>query len=151
MFYRLFDDRADAGRRLAAELAHVPLNNPIVLGLPRGGVPVAFEVATALSAPLDIVVVRKLGAPFQPELALGAIASGGVRVMNEEDTAGMFGVDPEVVDEIAARELAELERRESLYRGNRPAPDLEQRDVILIDDGLATGASMRAAAQAVRA
>lgn len=113
--------------------------------------PVAFEVAAALHAPLDIIVVRKLGAPFQPELALGAIASGNVRVMNEGFGDTPFGLDPALIEEIAAAELVELERRERLYRGERPFPELADRDVVLVDDGLATGASMRAAVAAVRA
>lgn len=145
-----FDDRRAAGRELAAELLRVPLRDPVVLGLSRGGVPVAFEVAAALGAPLDVLVVRKLGAPFQPELAIGAIASGGVRVMNESFKPGQWGIEPGQIEAIAARELAELERRESLYRGERPPAELEGRDAILVDDGLATGASMRAAVAAVR-
>lgn len=121
-----------------------------MLGLPRGGIPVAYEVARAIDAPLDVLVVRKLGAPFQPELALGAIASGGIRVLNEELLAEIPTFDETAIDEIAAREQAELERREKLYRGERPYPELGGRAVILADDGMATGASMRAAAEAVR-
>jgi predicted phosphoribosyltransferase len=145
-----FEDRHDAGRRLAVILRDRKLRNPIVLGLPRGGVPVAYEVAGALAAPLDVVVVRKLGVPWQPELAIGAIASGGVRILNEEVVSGLPGLDDSVIDGIAATELEELERRELLYRGDKPMPNLWGRDVILIDDGLATGATMRAAIQAVR-
>jgi predicted phosphoribosyltransferase len=151
MKFLYFRDRCDAGRRLAAELQQVTLNDPIILGLPRGGIPVAYEVASALHAPLDVMVVRKLGAPFQPELAIGAIASGNVRVINEDLVASIWGLDESVIDEIAARESVELERRERLYRGDRPMPNLEQRDVVLVDDGLATGATMRAAVEAVRA
>lgn len=121
-----------------------------MLGLPRGGIPVAYEVARAIDAPLDVLVVRKLGAPFQPELALGAIASGGIRVLNEELLAEIPTFDETAIDEIAAREQAELERREKLYRGERPYPELGGRAVILADDGMATGATMRAAAEAVR-
>jgi putative phosphoribosyl transferase len=150
MRFRIFKDRQDAGRRLAEELQHVELTNPIVLGLPRGGVPVAYEVAVELHAPLDVMVVRKLGAPFQPELAIGAIASGNVRVLNEDWTSGLYGLDDSTVDQIAAKELKELERREMLYRADKPLPDLGQRDVVLVDEGLATGATMRAAVQAVR-
>jgi predicted phosphoribosyltransferase len=145
-----FEDRHDAGRRLAARLRHHKLRNPIVLGLPRGGVPVASEVAAALASPLDVIVVRKLGVPWQPELAIGAIASGGVRVLNEEVVSGVPGLDDSIIDRIAAIELKELERRELLYRGAGPVPNLQGRDTILIDDGLATGATMRAAIEAVR-
>lgn len=143
-----FRDRQHGGQVLARKLAHYR-GQPglIVLALPRGGVPVAFEVATALRAPLDVLVVRKLGYPGQEEYAMGAITSGGVRVMNRE-TAGM--VPAKVIEAIAAREQAELERREQLYRGQRPAPALENRTVILVDDGLATGATMRAAVMAVK-
>lgn len=148
---RVFEDRRDAGRRLAQALQRLPLQDPVVFGLPRGGVPVAFEVAAALDAPLDVIVVRKLGAPFQPELAIGAIASGNVRVMNEEIRLAAWGIDAGEVEAIAARERAELERRERLYRGGRPLPDVAGRDAILVDDGLATGASMRAAVAALRA
>jgi predicted phosphoribosyltransferase len=145
-----FEDRHDAGRRLAAKLLHCKLQNPIVLGLPRGGVPVAAEVARALAAPLDVVVVRKLGVPWQPELAIGAIASGGVRVLNEEVVSGIPGLDDSIIDGMAATELEELERRELLYRGDKPMPNLRGKDVVLVDDGLATGATMRAAIEAVR-
>lgn len=146
----VFDDRQDAGRRLAARLVEHKLKNPIVLGLPRGGVPVAAEVAAGLAAPLDIVVVRKLGVPWQPELAIGAIASGGVRVLNDTMLSGIPELNDAVIDGIAATELDELERRESLYRGDRPMLKLKGRDVVLVDDGLATGATMRAAIEAVR-
>lgn len=143
-----FSDRAEAGRILAAELP--ALERPIVLGLPRGGVPVAAAVASAIAAPLDVFVVRKLGLPVQPELAMGAVASGGVRVVND-DVLREASVPPGVLEEVAARELAEVESRERLYRGDRPAPELAGRDVVLVDDGLATGATMRAAVAAVRA
>lgn len=147
---RLYRDRADAGRRLA-ELLSSYAGRPdlLVLALPRGGVPVAWEVARALGAPLDVFVVRKLGLPGHPELAMGAIASGGVVVLNEE-VLKRYNVPGEVVDRVAAEERSELERREKAYRGDRPPPEIRGRTVILVDDGLATGATMRAAARAVR-
>jgi putative phosphoribosyl transferase len=146
----IFRDREEAGRRLGAELRRVArLREPVVLALPRGGVPVGFEVARALGAPLDILIVRKLGYPGQEELAIGAIASGGVRVLNEEVLAST-GLPREAVERIAARERAELERRERAYRGDAPLPRVEGRSVILVDDGLATGATMSAAIAAVR-
>ncbi len=145
-----FRDRADAGRRLAAALTdYAGRSDVIVLALPRGGVPVAYEVARALRAPLDVFVVRKLGVPDEPELAMGAIATGGVRVLNR-DVVTMLGITPQVIDAVAAREGAELERRERAYRGARAAPSLAGRTVILVDDGLATGATMRAAAVALK-
>jgi putative phosphoribosyl transferase len=145
-----FQDRRDAGRQLAAELTQYR-GRPevIVLALPRGGVPVAFEVAVALDAPLEVFVVRKLGLPAQPELAMGAIASGGVRVLNES-VVSMLGLPDEMIDRVADEEQTELERRERLYRGERPFPDLSGRTAILVDDGLATGATMRAAVEAVQ-
>ncbi|MDX6710642.1 MAG: putative phosphoribosyl transferase [Blastocatellia bacterium] len=147
MIYR---DRTDAGKRLATLLtAYANRPDVLVLALPRGGVPVAFEVARALRAPLDIFLVRKLGAPGQKELAMGAIATGGVRVLNE-DVVEYLQIPDNVIDEIAADELQELERREHAYRGNRPAPDVRGKTVILVDDGLATGSTMRAAAAALR-
>jgi predicted phosphoribosyltransferase len=147
----LFKDRRDAGRKLAAELsAYADRSDVIVLALPRGGVPVAYEVALALGAPLDIFLVRKLGLPGHEELAIGAIASGGVRVLNEDIVQGLH-IPQAVIDTIAQRELKELERREHAYRGDRPAPEVRDRTVILIDDGLATGASMRAAVAGLRA
>lgn len=121
----------------------------LVLGLPRGGIPVAFEVAQELNAPLDVFLVRKLGLPGHEELAMGAIASGGTRVLNEE-VLNLFRVSPDVVDHVAAREEAELNRREQAYRRGRPPPPLQGRTVILVDDGLATGSTMRAAVAAVR-
>jgi putative phosphoribosyl transferase len=146
----LFRDREEAGRRLASQLRHYAGRpNIVVLGLPRGGIPVAYEVARALGAPLDVFVVRKLGLPGQEELAIGAIASGGVRVLNGELLARM-GVPVEVVDAVAAREERELARRERDYRGPRGALPVAGRTVILVDDGLATGASLRAAATALR-
>jgi predicted phosphoribosyltransferase len=147
MIYR---NRIEAGKRLASRLAdYVNRSDVLVLALPRGGVPVAFEVAEALKAPLDIFLVRKLGVPGQEELAMGAIATGGVRVLNE-DVVGYLRVPGEVIDAVAADELRELERRERAYRGDRPAPDVKGKTVILVDDGLATGSTMRAAAAALR-
>lgn len=147
---RLFHDRADAGRALAVAVRGRALLRPLVLGLPRGGVPVACEVAKAINAELDVLVVRKLGVPQQPELAFGAIASGGVRVFNDDVLRMLPELDDEAVDRIVARELPELARREAAFRGDRPYPAFEKRDVVLVDDGLATGATMRAAVQAVR-
>jgi len=145
-----FRDRAEAGRLLAAKLrAYANRSDVAVLALPRGGVPVAFEVAEALEAPLDIFLVRKLGVPGHEELAMGAIATGGVRVLNEE-VIRYLGIPDEAVDAVAAKEQRELERRERLYRDGRPMIDVRGRTVILIDDGLATGSTMRAAAVALR-
>jgi putative phosphoribosyl transferase len=145
-----FRDRRDAGRYLAAQLtAYADRPDVVVLGIPRGGVPVAFEVADALRAPLDIVVVRKLGLPFQPELAMGAIASGGVRILNR-DVLSDLEISPAVIDEVAAREQVELERREHSYRSGRAAVELAGKTVIVVDDGLATGSTMLAAIGAVR-
>lgn len=143
-----FANRTAAGRELASRLKTFrSRNDVVVLGLPRGGVPVAFEVARSLSAPLDVMIVRKLGAPGHPELAIGAIASGGVTVWNEHLTAL---VSQEALRSIEAREQAELTRRERLYRAGRPAWSLKKRIVILVDDGAATGASMLAAVRALR-
>jgi putative phosphoribosyl transferase len=147
----LFKDRRDAGRQLAQELlAYADRTDVIVLALPRGGVPVAFVVALTLNAPLDVFLVRKLGVPGHEELAFGAIASGGVRVLNKE-VVETLNIPNEAIDTVAQRELLELERRERAYRGNRPAPEIRNRTAILVDDGLATGASMRAAVDGVRA
>src|SRR2546421_4604959 len=147
MIYR---DRIDAGKQLAARLAdYADRSDVLVLALPRGGVPVAFEVAEALKAPLDIFLVRKLGVPGQEELAMGAIATGGVRVLNE-DVVSYLRIPGEVIDAVAADELRELERRERAYRDDRPAPDVRGKTIILADDGLATGSTMRAAAAALR-
>jgi predicted phosphoribosyltransferase len=146
----IFRDRKDAGRRLAEDLMeYAPREDVVVLGLPRGGVPVAYEVANALGAPLDIFLVRKLGLPGHEELAMGAIASGGVRVLNPEVVQAL-DIPERVIDAVAQREQNELERREKAYRGDRPKPELEGKTVILIDDGLATGASMRAAVAGLR-
>jgi putative phosphoribosyl transferase len=146
---RPFVDRVDAGRKLARALAHLASERPIVLALPRGGAPVAYEVAQRLGAPLDVLVVRKLGTPGHEELAMGAIASGGVRVMND-DVVRITGIGRDSIAHAAMREQLELERRERAYRGDRPMFDVRGRTVILIDDGLATGATMRAAVRAVR-
>lgn len=138
-------NRSDAGKQLAEKLqdfAGQP--DTIVLGLPRGGVPVAFEVARKLKLPLDVMLVRKLGVPGQEELAMGAISSGGVCVFNN-DVMDYLNISQEAIDKAVEREKAELDRRESLYRGGRPAPQLEGKTIILVDDGLATGSSMRAA------
>ncbi len=145
----LFRNRSDAGRRLAEKLM-VYANRPdvLVLALPRGGVPVGFEVAQVLHVLLDVFLVRKLGAPGRQELAMGAIASGGVRVVNE-DVVHALGVPEEVIDAVAAEEAQELRRREEVYRDDRPFPDVRGKTVILADDGLATGSTMRAAIAAL--
>jgi putative phosphoribosyl transferase len=148
--YRVYEDRRTAGRALVPELQRCDLPHPIILGLPRGGVPLAYEIAVALHAPLDTIVVRKLGVPSQPELAFGAIASGGVRVINDDVVRSVFSLDDDLIEQVADREMRELRRREQAYRLERPYPELEGMDVVLVDDGLATGATMRAAAMAVR-
>lgn len=146
---RQFADRAAAGRALADLLRQYQRQpDVLVLGLPRGGVPVAFEIAQSLHAPLDVMIVRKLGAPGQPELALGAVASGGVTVINESLLA--WFEDPQAIERIEAAERIELERRERAYRGGRPPLTARGRTVILVDDGAATGATMRAAVRATR-
>jgi putative phosphoribosyl transferase len=145
-----FLDRTDAGRQLAARLtAYANREDVVVLALPRGGVPVAVEVARALAAPLDVLVVRKLGVPGHPELAMGAIAAGDVRVLSLDLIADL-DIPRALVEEVAVRERLELERRNRLYRGDRPMPVLTDRTVIVIDDGLATGSTMEAAVSAVR-
>jgi len=145
-----FVDRRHAGRVLASRLQeYAGRNDVVVLGLPRGGVPVAYEVASALDAPLDVFLVRKLGTPGHRELAMGAIASGGVRVLNE-DVVRWYGIPEAAIQSVAREEAAELARRERAYRDDRPAPHLANRIVILVDDGLATGSTMRAAAEAIR-
>jgi predicted phosphoribosyltransferase len=147
MFFR---DRYEAGRILAGKLQHYAGRpDVLVLALPRGGVPVAFEVAQALGAPLDVFLVRKLGVPGHEELAMGALASGGVRVLNE-DVVRELDIPAETIEAVTAAEQQELLRREQLYRDGRPAPDVRGRTVILIDDGLATGSTMRAAVAALR-
>ena len=145
-----FRDRSEAGQALAQELgAYTGRDDVIVLALPRGGVPVAFEVARALQAPLDVFVVRKLGVPGHEELAMGAIASGGVLVI-EPGVIEDLAIPPDVVTDVAAREEQERLRREREYRGDRPEPDVRDRTIILVDDGLATGSTMRAAVAALR-
>jgi putative phosphoribosyl transferase len=148
--YMRFRDRAHAGEVLAGRLgSYAGRSKLLVLGLPRGGVPVAFEVARHVDAPLDVFVVRKLGVPGYEELAMGAIASGGIRVVNDEVVAGL-AIDEATIARVTATENVELERRERLFRGERGPVKVTDRTVILVDDGLATGSTMRAAARAVR-
>jgi putative phosphoribosyl transferase len=143
-------DRVHAGRRLAEALApYAGRPNLLVLALPRGGVPVGYEVAQALGAPLDVFLVRKLGLPGHEEYAMGALASGGIRVLNDE-VVGSLRIPESVIDAVTVRETVELERRERAYRGDRPEPTIRGRTVILVDDGLATGSTMRAAVAALR-
>src|SRR5438128_3611223 len=145
-----FPNRAEAGSVLGLTVSkYAGRDDVIVLGLPRGGVPVAYEVAQELRVPLDVFIVRKLGVPGFEELAVGAIASGGVRVLNE-DVARALPNASEIIESVTAKETAELQRREESYRDGRPAPEVRDRVVILIDDGLATGATMRAAVKALR-
>jgi predicted phosphoribosyltransferase len=145
-----FRDRREAGRVLATKLsAYANRPDVLVLALPRGGVPVGYEVARALDAPLDVFLVRKLGIPGQDELAMGAIATGGVRVLNDQLLSAVQ-IPDEIIDAVAAREQRELARRERLYRGDRPPPDVRGKTVILVDDGLATGSTMLAAIRALR-
>jgi len=146
----VFQNRSHAGRILAQYLGqYADRPDVLVLGLPRGGVPVAFEVAQELHAPLDVFLVRKLGVPGHEELAMGAIASGGVKVLNQ-DTIDFLRIGDETIDRIAAEEERELRRREALYRSDRPRPAVQDQIVILVDDGLATGSTMKAAAEALR-
>jgi putative phosphoribosyl transferase len=145
-----FQNRTQAGQLLAAQLRdYADRPQVLVLGLPRGGVPVAFEVAKALHIPLDLCLVRKLGVPKHPELAMGAIATGGVKVLNQE-VIRELGISPATIETVAARELQELDRRDRLYRGTRPPPQIKGWTVILVDDGLATGSTMRAAITTLR-
>lgn len=144
-----FQDRVLAGRALAGRLLHYQNDpNVIVLALPRGGVPVGYEVARKLGAPLDVMLVRKIGAPVQPELAIGAIASGGVLVL-DRDKMKELGITQQEIDAVIITETQELHRREKLFRGDKPQPNVDGKTVILVDDGLATGSTMRAAAQAL--
>ena len=146
----IFLDRADAGRRLAAKVAHLRPQSPVVLGLPRGGVPVAFEVARALGAPLDVIVVRKLGVPFQPELGMGAIGEDDVRIINDE-VVRTAGVSTRELADVETRERDELQRRVRRFRGTRERTSLEGRTVVVVDDGIATGSTARAACQVAHA
>ena len=145
-----FSDRVDAGRRLGHRLEYLRRGDVVVLGLPRGGVPVAAAVAEALGAPLDVIVVRKLGVPFQPELAMGAIGEGGVSVLND-DVIREARVGRRELAEVEARERTELERRAGLFRGDRPRVALQGRTAVIVDDGIATGSTARAACQVARA
>ena len=146
-----FRNRTEAGRLLAERLKPTYANrsNVLVLGLPRGGVPVAFEVAKVLDAPLDICIVRKLGVPGHKELAMGALATGGVMMLNEE-LARSLRISPEAIERVAIAERQELERRDRVYRGDRPAADLSDRTVILVDDGIATGSTIKAAISTIK-
>jgi predicted phosphoribosyltransferase len=144
-----FRDRRDAGLQLATRLQQEALRAPVVLALPRGGVPVAFEIAQSIGGPLDVLVVRKVGAPQHREFGIGAIAEGGVTV-RDEAAMRMVGVSAERFEQLASEERSELDRRVRLYRGDRPLPDLADRDVVLVDDGLATGVTAEAAIAAVR-
>lgn len=146
----VFVDRVDAGRKLATKLEHLRDEPVVVLGLPRGGVPVAFEVAAALGAPLDVIVVRKLGVPFQPELGMGAIGEDGTRVINDE-IVRLAGVSERQLAEVESLERAELERRALRFRGDRPRVPLAGRTAVVVDDGIATGSTARAACQVARA
>jgi putative phosphoribosyl transferase len=147
-----FIDRTDAGRQLAEALASYKKKKPVVLALPRGGVPVAAKVAEALDAPLDLILVRKIGVPFQPELAMGAVVDGPMpSIVRNEDVITHAGVSETEFAAIRDRELAEIDRRRKTYLGNRPHPELAARTVIVVDDGIATGATIRAALHAVRA
>jgi len=145
----VFADRRDAGQQLAADLRHLQASDPVIIGLPRGGVPVAAEVADRLGAPLDIIVVRKLGCPWQPELGIGALAEGGVHVINKV-LVRELDMTQEQLEEVTAREEVELTRRVRRYRGDRPLIDVTDRTVIIVDDGLATGYTARAAIEALR-
>lgn len=148
---RKFENRHEAGKELAGKLSkYKNRSDIIILALPRGGVPVAYEFALALNASLDVFLVRKLGLPGREELAIGAIASGGVQILNQ-DIVYALGIDQATINSVIQQELKELQRREQIYRGNRPAPDVKDRTVIVVDDGLATGASMRAAVTGLRA
>ncbi|MCS6877923.1 MAG: phosphoribosyltransferase family protein [Geminicoccaceae bacterium] len=146
----MFADRTDAGRRLAAALAHLAAQNPVVLALPRGGVPVGFEVAKALGAPLDVLLVRKIGAPFQPELAAAAVVDGPEPVLvRNEEVIRAYGIEDSWIRAEMKRELREIERRRKLYCGDRPPVPVRGRTAIVVDDGIATGTTVRAALRAL--
>jgi len=150
MMLTRFRNRVDAGQQLAGRLAaYAGRPDVLVLALPRGGVPVAFEVARTLDAPLDVFVVRKLGVPGREQLAMGAIASGGIRVLND-DVVGALKIPDRIIEAVTSRELQELRLREGSYRGNRPPLEIDDRTVILVDDGMATGSTMKAAIEALR-
>jgi putative phosphoribosyl transferase len=144
-----FRDREEAGRRLASFLSRYREESPIVLALPRGGVPVGYEIARALGAPLDIFIARKLGAPNRPEFGIGAVAQGGARVLNEQALRAL-DIPEEYIEQAAKEETAEIERRLRLLRGDRPEPEVREQTAILVDDGLATGVTARAAVEALR-
>src|SRR5919107_4310345 len=144
-----FEDREDAGRRLAARLERFRDERPVVFALPRGGVPVGYEISRALGVPLEVFVARKLGAPGQPEFGIGAVAPGGVRILNE-DVVRRLGIPDDYIEQITARETAEVERRLRYFRGERPEPEVVGRTAILVDDGLATGVTARAAVESLR-
>jgi putative phosphoribosyl transferase len=147
----IYENRCDAGKRLARELAGYKSQEPLILALPRGGVPVGAEIAQALDAPLDLILVRKLGVPMQPELAMGAVVDGAEpHVVRNEDIIALLAIPEEEFERICARELAEIERRRKLYLANRPRAELRDRVVIVVDDGIATGATVRAALEAIR-
>jgi predicted phosphoribosyltransferase len=144
-----FEDREDAGRRLAERLTRYRDERPVVFALPRGGVPVGYEISRSLGAPLDVFVSRKLGAPGQPEFGIGAVAPGGVRVLNG-NVVERLGIPDDYLEAVTRKELAEVERRLRHFRGDRPEPEVRDRTVILVDDGLATGVTARAAVEALR-
>ena len=144
-----FEDRRDAGRKLAGKLSRFGGERCVVFGLPRGGVPVGYEISRSLGAPLDVFVSRKLGAPGQPEFGIGAVAAGGVRILNA-DVVRRLGISDEYIERVTAREVAEVDRRLRFFRGGRPEPEVGGRTTILVDDGLATGVTARAAVEALR-
>ncbi len=147
----IYENRSDAGKRLARELAGYKSQEPLILALPRGGVPVAAEIAQALEAPLDLILVRKLGVPMEPELAMGAVIDGAEpHVVRNEDIIALLAMPEAEFEQICARELAEIERRRKLYLADRPRAELRDRVVIVVDDGIATGATVRAALEAIR-
>ncbi len=147
----IYKDRQDAGRRLARELARYATERPVILALPRGGVVVAAEIASALNAPLDLVLVRKIGVPFQPELAMGAVVDGRhPHIIRNDDIISLSGISEEAFNRVCEAELSEIDRRRKLYLADRPREDVKDRVVIVVDDGIATGATTRAALEAIR-